>query len=439
MAFSFVMLGLFLQFTISSNLLFIVGVPYDVPGGLPIFKLHPATYLAVFALFLLLTRDGRPVRGYIRIAKTRPGLTIFIVAMGLCVIYSIASNGITGAATFIESYMSAWALAVVLETLSDRQTSQLRRLMVLMVTANVLIGLFEATMRFHLVPVYLDGEVLPDLRGEFRANALYDHPLTAAMVTQMGVFLLLGSHARAITKTAGLALLLVGLLAWGGRTAFVVTGLVLAAMGGLHVLRAIVRRTLGLTLSISILAVAIATPILLFFLLTQTSVGERIAARFYFDDSAQGRALQWRLLSLIDTKEFLFGTSTVRLPQLAFVLGLQFPFEDIENPWLLAFLNLGLAGFIIYAVGLLPFIRHLWRVGSPTGRVMLVSVMLVTSTSNSLGRKSNILFLLTASIYATAAGRLKRGRQTSSDTSRTPEPSRPGLRRPRQVLEQTCP
>jgi hypothetical protein len=77
-----------------------------------------------------------------------------------------------------------------------------------------------------------------------------------------------------------------------------------------------------------------------------------------------------------------------------------FPFSDVENPWLLAFLNLGLVGFLLYIMGFAALLLTLWRDTDFYGKILLCDVMFVSSSSNSLGRKSNILFILVACLFA---------------------------------------
>jgi hypothetical protein len=401
LAFGLVAMTIILQMSVSGNLLFLAGIPYDVPGGFPLFKFHPATYLAGFAMLLVLNSNGQPVRQLMQVASTNRGLLVFIAAMVFCMASSILSVGISGAAIIVESYISPWTLAVVLATCSARQLRTLATVFIAMAVLNAGLGIFEAVARVHLVPAYINGEPLPDLKGEFRPYALFDHPLTAAMVTMMAVFVLLGSALRPPLKALIAGLLLVALLAWGGRTALAATAVILLGLGAFHVAKATLTRNLSVMMTITTAILLAGGLVAVWFLTTQTSIGERTLNRLYFDDSASSRTLQFRILGLLDFGEAMFGVANTRLPELAYLLGLVFPFEDIENPWLLAYLQLGLFSFVIFVAGLLPMIRHLWRAGAFYGKVIVVGLLLVTSTSNSLGRKSNVLYLIVAAVYAT--------------------------------------
>jgi hypothetical protein len=79
-------------------------------------------------------------------------------------------------------------------------------------------------------------------------------------------------------------------------------------------------------------------------------------------------------------------------------LWLDYGVEVIENFWLLMFVSLGFAGFLIFLVGFFSLLCWCWARSGLRGRVLLVAVVAVASTSNSLGRKSTLLVGLVAAI-----------------------------------------
>jgi hypothetical protein len=68
---------------------------------------------------------------------------------------------------------------------------------------------------------------------------------------------------------------------------------------------------------------------------------------------------------------------------------LEKPGTDIENFWLLMFLNLGVVGlpFLVGALFLLLFHQG-QRTNTPIGWMMVIATLFICSTSNSLGRKT---------------------------------------------------
>jgi hypothetical protein len=123
-------------------------------------------------------------------------------------------------------------------------------------------------------------------------------------------------------------------------------------------------------------------------------VGQRIAGHLYEDDSAYARVLQWRVLPLLNSHDVLFGVSADRFDALKAQTGLTSGL-DIENPWLLTFLDLGLLGWPLLLGGLFSLMLHLGRRANTGASWMLgTAVMLICSTSNSLGRKTPDLVFL---------------------------------------------
>ena len=58
------------------------------------------------------------------------------------------------------------------------------------------------------------------------------------------------------------------------------------------------------------------------------------------------------------------------------------PKLTIENFWLLSFVSLGAVGFVLFLAGLLPFLAHLWRISPGWGRILLLCLVVVASSSS---------------------------------------------------------
>jgi hypothetical protein len=99
----------------------------------------------------------------------------------------------------------------------------------------------------------------------------------------------------------------------------------------------------------------------------------------------------------------VLGASIERVRDIIFQIGLRMPFNDIENFWLVMLINLGILGFVFYLIGFVPLLWHLWKRNTYVPKIMLVCIILVASTSNSLGRKCNILTVAVPAIVATTA------------------------------------
>ena len=118
--------------------------------------------------------------------------------------------------------------------------------------------------------------------------------------------------------------------------------------------------------------------------------------------------------------DVLFGVNADRLDLLKTQIGLSTTrLQDIENPWLLTFLGLGLLGWPLLLGSLFTLMLHLGRRANTGTSWMLVTVvLLICSTSNSLGRKTPDLVFL--SIFAIALSSFKaRQEQAPSGSARS--------------------
>ena len=386
-----------LLLTVSANLLFVLGIPYAHPGGDPLVKFHPATWLLLAAMVLHLRRAGAR-----RVVARAPGVVAFLALVLATALYAALTEGVSGAAVYIESEFVAGLAALLAIDLDGRQRRVLGFVVVGLAALNVAIGLGELATATHLVPVYLEENTLVDAPGEFRGSALYDHPLTGAAVTMTALFTTIALRPRRVVAIPLLLILGVGMLSFGGRAALGVTAVALAMLFAAGGLRAVLHRRVGALAAIGGMLAGLAVPAAAATVLATTAVGSRIAEKLYLDPSAQTRGVEWQILQLLDLRALLFGNPISETPDLVYRLGLRYAFTGIESFWLMALINLGLVGFALYVAGFGCLVTHLWRRAPAVGRVALVSLLAVASTSNSLGRKSCLLAVLVVSLAATA-------------------------------------
>jgi polysaccharide biosynthesis protein VpsF len=337
--------------------------------------------------------------------RNSPRLLLFVFGVPLLAAYTVYFNGINGAAFYFDSFWSAALLALLLESATDKQKRWLARLLMTLVIANVLIGLWESVTQNNWFPFVADpidgtSDSAALETEDFRANAFYGHPLGASLITSMAFFLLYSMQIRIAVAGPVIGLLLIGLLAFGGRTALGITGL-FSIITAIYVLTmGIIRRNLRLDFVMGIMVAAIIVPLLILIIVTQTTIADRIIDTLYFDDSAQVRVTQWMVLDYLSLKNWLFGVPLADLEALKFQIGLDAS-EDIENFWLLLCLNLGVIGFVVFVVFFGAFLTHVARYGGGlNGWLLMVSTLIIDSSSNSLGTKSNDLFIEVAFLMA---------------------------------------
>jgi hypothetical protein len=407
-AFTFALLAIITEFCISSNTLTALGITNDQPGGNPFLKFAPGTYLALLGAIVAIAGAPSSGRNVSYLLRKAPGLILFMGLMIFCLIFAAINVGTTGVGIYVDTYLSAGAIAIIMVNASERQRKTLAKLILALCLVNVLMALAEYIHQEHFIPVEVKSggvKAVTDNEGEeFRPSALYAHPLTGAMATSFGIFLVMSSGLRYKVAAVYFSIFAIGLLGFGGRAALVVTLMVLVLWTTMSFARDFVRGRLnGRLFGTVLLCVSTLGPLGVF-LVTETPVGERIAARAYYDESAEVRADQWLVLDKLTPQQAIFGTPAVDLEQIFAQVGLL----GVENPLILIFLNLGIIGSPVFAFGLVVYFLYL-RSAYPDSGWLLLAAIFILSSSNSIGVKGPDLFMMTA-CAVTMKGR---GKQTS--------------------------
>ena len=413
-AYRLAVLGVVLTFLLPSSMLTAFGAYSDQPGGNPLTKFHPATLAFIAAAWFALY--GRQGAGLIALFRDRPLLAWSIVLTVASMVYSVCIWGISGVAVYVETYLSAALAALALETGTDKQLRRLAYLILALCLIAVGISLVEGRLEQEFLPqapLDLSAAQLKAQKefgaqvSEFRGPAFYAHPLTGALVTSMALFLVIGIRLRWWFAAFAFSWLVVGLMSFGGRAALGTTMLMIASAALFQFASSLIKREIDLGFLAAFVGGSILIPVLIAVLVTETNVGGRITEHLYADDSSYVRVIQWRVLSLLDWHDVLFGVNADRLDLLKTQIGITSSgLEDIENPWLLTFLGLGLLGWPLLSGSLFTLMLHLGRRANTGASWMLVTVvLLICSTSNSLGRKTPDLVFL--SIFAIALSRFK--------------------------------
>ncbi len=328
----------------------------------------------------------------------------FVIGIPLLALYVAHFNGLSGTAFYFDSFWSPALLALLLEPASDEQKRTLSKILLGVVILNVIIGLIESITHYNwfpfIPPVPELASKLAPVDDDFRANAFYTHPLGASLVTSLGIFLLYNMRLKLVIAGPIFALLMLGLLEFGGRTALAVT-LLVSAMAAIYTLvSGLIRRDLKLDFVMTVVVAVVLLPILATFIITQTSIADRIINTLYFDGSARVRTMQWTVLNYLNLKEWLFGITLKDVEALKYQIGLD-AVEDIENFWLLLFLNLGAIGFVVFLILFGGFLVHVARAGKGLNAWLLsLAAIAIDSGANSLGEKSNDLFMQVAFVIA---------------------------------------
>ncbi len=391
------LLAVGVELCVSANLLTWLGIPYVAEGGSLSVKLHPGTDL-LFLSAALLCVSGRAWHALARDWR----LAGFIAGMAACLTYLLVLTGPGHLVVLLDTFLPAGLLAMVLGEATPEQMRMLRRVMQMLFAAGAMLALAETALHATLVPLYLNDAAYHPHVEDFRATSLYDHPLTGDVMMMLGLSLL---PARGWPRPIYAALLSAAMLSFGGRMSVAVMLLIAGAGWAVPTMRLILSRDARAAgrLLAACGIVAALSPLVAGAL--AAGLGTRIAGHLYWDDSAQVRLAQWRLLGQLDMWQLMFGTCRQDLLALLTPLWLGYGVEVIENFWLLMFVAFGALGFPIFVGSLWCLLTWCWRRSAWRGRLLIAGVMLVASTSNSLGRKSTILVCLVATIACHAVER----------------------------------
>ena len=125
-------------------------------------------------------------------------------------------------------------------------------------------------------------------------------------------------------------------------------------------------------------------PIALFVIVSQTMITNSIFNNF-ITMTAQPCAPQWAIFNHLSLKDWLFGVPKEELAMLNSRLAFGRD-NDIENFWILMFLELDSIGFTIFVALFVGFLIHRARyAGTLNGWLLIGSALVINSSSNSLG------------------------------------------------------
>jgi len=360
-----------------------VGVHYESSDGAMWQKLHPATYLAVLAMLFRVLGQARPVAYVKGLLRAHPGAAFFMVPWALLIAYGVLVQK-APLTLLVDTYLVALAVLFAGDDLPPAMRDVLRKALHAILVVNALIGLVEIVTHSRMIPFVVAGQPLDDPRS----TALLGHPLMNASTT--GAYLLclfLGGDPKVppAPRVLIICVSLLGLLAFGGRTALVAVALI---VGGV-VLWRFLRFLFGARVDLGRVAAALAfSPVLMLGVLGSALAGvfDATLARFVDDNgSGQARVIALRLFDVFDMGDLLLGPPPDVLNSTLNALGIS---VAIESTWLGLLFAYGGVMTAFFVAGLFALFWDFWR-RARTGAVLLFAYfLLIISASNGLAAKT---------------------------------------------------
>jgi hypothetical protein len=384
-------LGAILCSVVSKNLLVTAGIPYNIPGGNPVWKFHPGTYVVALAV-VMAALAANPFRFVARAVRIALPCVAFTGVLTVIMAYTVIRFGIAGAAFMVDSLLVPALVAMVLALAPPGVAERGCRVAVAVLAVNAVIGIGEAAVGERLVP-YMVGDQ-PVAEHHFRATALLGHPLNNAAATSLAIFATLALPWKPWVKAAFCALFAMGLMAFGSRTAMAATLLLSGMLAAHWGSRLMLRRLLRPQHVVAATGLILMLPLLAAIAYGWLGLGQRIAEAMYWDASANTRLEAFKIFNYIAWENLVFGTSSERLEQVIDQLVQYTSLSTVENVWLILMVQFGLYLFAIFIISFAWFLVWLGRWLSAPGRFMLICFLLAASSNNSLASKTGALSLL---------------------------------------------
>jgi len=399
--------GIFLHIVLSDPLLNAMGFHYSGEQGRFYEKMHPGTYFILLSFLILAGNNFNPIETVLLLCLRQPACMALLFIDTLALAYMALRSDASGLAFMIDTHISAVICAIVLARMPEPLCQKMVTCLIIAALANGIIGIAEALGKFRIFLFDPDWTVLHE--EYFRASAFIGHPLDNAMFTAIVLFITLASDYPQIIKACTGTILMAALLAFGGRAALFYSIFGLISLTAASLWRMLVHQRVTLPQLAMVIAAGLAAPLFLTVLLWLSAhggVGERLTASMAkWDNSADARRLAFTVFHYMTEEEIWFGISPSRIVDIVYRMNLKVPLSDLENPWIMMCISLGMLTFPFWLLAMFAFIYHLMKHKPLALQLAIMAYFLIASTANSFGRKdANFLIMVSA---ITCAGQLR--------------------------------
>lgn len=381
--------GLLLIFAAPGPLLDLLGLGYGNATGSPLGKVHPGTDLIVLALIVAAIRAGNPLRCLGDQARRFPGAVALLGATTLLLVYLVKVQR-APFTPLIDTFVLPALLLPLLVDLQPSGRSLVERALHLFLAFNAALGIVEFATGWRLIPMSFEGaDVTTEM--EWRAAGLLGHPLASASTAGMYAVILAMGFGRTLTgwlRGPAIALQLISLGAFGGRTALVLTILCLAVLGLLR-LGSLLRGQRFDRRSTAI--VLLLAPVIIAGLVLLIGGGffDQLLLRFVEDNgSARSRAIVFDIFNHFSRQELWLGPDQEHLASILHLEGIEI---GVESFWLGFVVLCGIWMSVLFFIAFGAFLADVLRRTDARALVPLGFFMVIISTTISLSAKSATL------------------------------------------------
>ncbi|WP_162560713.1 VpsF family polysaccharide biosynthesis protein [Methylobacterium durans] len=363
---------------------------YTEEGGSIVEKIHPTFwgFLAVGAIVLVTQRiyltawEVRVVRALLAFCAACIGLLVFAAATGRS-----ASVGYV-----LDTYVTLATLALMFAFPAPWRRA-LGQALVSYLLASAALGIVEFLLRFRTMP-FVESEAV------FRPTGLSAHPLELGMWCAAGIGFAAAAPWPGRRRVAACALLLVGCVASGARTATLLASVsaVILLVAGVGAGTPAQRR--GERRILVVLGVLLLGPLLLGGLVAAGAL-DRFSEGMA-DGNARARVDVYGVLSYLSWNELLLGGDIGAVRKLAWE---KFKLPYIESSVVVLVVQFGLIGAAVFALMLGRLVMTILRGGGLGGVVLGTVIFFAAALSNNgLSSKTASVFLLLSLAIAFHSG-----------------------------------
>ena len=386
-----------LLFVVSANVLDLIGYDYSAIEGSPLTKIHVATYVLVLVSLVFVVSYPNTKDLFRYYLATKLGTIYFIFAATFALINIVADRR-NGFGMYFDTDLHLFLCCMLLPFVPPASMDKLERFLHAFFAVNAFLAVIELVTGGNIFPLTTyspDGLVTL----EPRATALLSHPLHAATLTSVYIVSLLigaGGSLRSQWRVPMIALQVVALLAFGGRTALLLTLALMTVVLAWQALRFTAGRTVsrnGVVATAAIVPVGIAVVSALAYL----GFFDQFLDRFTEDGgSARSRVLMLPLLQSFNWTDLLWGASTDFVRAQIYSFGLEW---GVENPFFQMSVYQGVVVAFVILTGLLLVLYEAWRRLLPQAIFPIAIYLLLCNTFGSFaGRFINLsIFMIVVS------------------------------------------
>lgn len=349
---------------------------------------------------MLLWSRFNPIEKMLLIWKEHRAFALLLFVDCIAFLYMAARSGFAGLAFMIETHMNAVICAIVLSYTPASSCRKAVHIFIIVALMNAMLGTAESFWKFRLFDYDQGWYVLKETY--FRASAFMGHPLDNAIFTSVALFIAIVAGYRKTITAFIVPILLLSLMAFGGRTAllFSLIGLIMLAASGLWQLG--ITKQMGMRHLLAFAALCLLTPLCIAgaaYLAMHNVIGERLAAHAFWDVSAGSRLLAFSVFHYMTEEEIIFGASPERVMDIIYRMNQVVPLNNIENPWIMMFMQLGLVMFPFWLFAMFAFLFRLMKDKPLALKFAVLAYIVIASASNSFGRKdANFAIMVSAVI-----------------------------------------